>query len=601
MGKSKLSEKDFDELKNIIEKYGSEVIESPISDKVIEKVWNGLISSNDYIRSGTALHPFDKAFAILNKTFTDRSKFERAIFDGWFKHFNLHSKKKEFKLSSDKMTIDSNKDVTSKDPASVSSDKISTPFPIAETSAAEPLATEKAEEIDVAESPVTISEDEIVEIEEQPHGVEFTETSILPPSVRVPDILTPPADVAVPYNLKNGKVGQEYLYKIDFKKIYNGSEISDYTIEGLESIGLTLNKETGEITGTPTKAGDPKDNFEYELTVRYQIAEGNKESIKIFIKILPDPKSMWKILEPPDELGDRKAHTDHRLLKLGKDNKGKENILMAASKRGRSHAHKALFRDDHVEIEYLDDIGWSIIAVADGAGSAKLSRVGSKVACETAIEHITNTIKTHNNELEDNIKAIVNNNDSDSKDKKLKPLLYEILAGAAFHSAKALQEEAKLREVAIREFSTTLLLAIHNNFDFGNFFSGFWVGDGALAIYNKEEKTVKLLGIPDGGEFSGETAFITMNTMMTPEELMKRIHYTVTDDFTAFIAMTDGVSDPKFRTESDLAKVAFWDDLWMELKNDVIRPKNDIDIKLLEWLDFWAEGEHDDRTIAILF
>ena len=102
MGKSKLSEKDFDELKNIIEKYGSEVIESPISDKVIEKVWNGLISSNDYIRSGTALHPFDKAFAILNKTFTDRSKFERAIFDGWFKHFNLHSKKKEFKLSSDK-------------------------------------------------------------------------------------------------------------------------------------------------------------------------------------------------------------------------------------------------------------------------------------------------------------------------------------------------------------------------------------------------------------------------------------------------------------------------------------------------------------------
>jgi len=23
--------------------------------------------------------------------------------------------------------------------------------------------------------------------------------------------------------------------------------------------------------------------------------------------------------------------------------------------------------------------------------------------------------------------------------------------------------------------------------------------------------------------------------------------------------------------------------------------------QLLEWLDFWAAGEHDDRTIAILF
>ena len=112
---------------------------------------------------------------------------------------------------------------------------------------------------------------------------------------------------------------------------------------------------------------------------------------------------------------------------------------------------------------------------------------------------------------------------------------------------------------------------------------------------------MKLLGVPDGGEFSGETAFITMNMMMTPEELTKRIYYEVVNDFTAFFAMTDGVSDPKFITESNLEKVSFWDGLWNELENEVISSENSIDVKLLEWLDYWVEGEHDDRTIVILF
>ena len=44
-----------------------------------------------------------------------------------------------------------------------------------------------------------------------------------------------------------------------------------------------------------------------------------------------------------------------------------------------------------------------------------------------------------------------------------------------------------------------------------------------------------------------------------------------------------------------------WDDLWEELQNQVFDSKGPIDQKLLDLLDFWSEGEHDDRTIAILF
>ena len=132
-----------------------------------------------------------------------------------------------------------------------------------------------------------------------------------------------------------------------------------------------------------------------------------------------------------------------------------------------------------------------------------------------------------------------------------------------------------------------LSFAIHKEFDSGNFFAGFWMGDGALAIYT-ESKELILLGMPDSGEFSGETAFITMNKLMTPEELAKRIYYEVTDDFTALFAMTDGISDPKFATDQNLKNISYWDNLWDELQKEVFPLKDDLDTNLLGWLDFWA-------------
>lgn len=55
--------------------------------------------------------------------------------------------------------------------------------------------------------------------------------------------------------------------------------------------------------------------------------------------------------------------------------------IVAASKRGRSHAQEGKPRDDHFKMSHMDN-GWYIMAVADGAGSAKYSREGSRIACE---------------------------------------------------------------------------------------------------------------------------------------------------------------------------------------------------------------------------
>ena len=67
--------------------------------------------------------------------------------------------------------------------------------------------------------------------------------------------------------------------------------------------------------------------------------------------------------------------------------------------------------------------------------------------------------------------------------------------------------------------------------------------------------------------------------------------------------MTDGITDPKFETDANLLKVEKWNELWQDLSKEVdFSDDNEASAdQLLNWLDFWSPGNHDDRTIAILF
>lgn len=71
--------------------------------------------------------------------------------------------------------------------------------------------------------------------------------------------------------------------------------------------------------------------------------------------------------------------------------------------------------------------------------------------------------------------------------------------------------------------------------------------------------------------------------------------------------MTDGVSDPMFETDANLNNPDKWDALWNRLLHDEEYPVHLVDDnehakdELLDWLDFWSPGNHDDRTIAILY
>ena len=86
--------------------------------------------------------------------------------------------------------------------------------------------------------------------------------------------------------------------------------------------------------------------------------------------------------------------------------------------------------------------------------------------------------------------------------------------------------------------------------------------------------------------------------------LYQRLRFYIVDDFTALFLMSDGVSDPKFETDANLNNPDKWDTLWDDLKENGVDLTDDNEVskdQLLDWLDFWAPGNHDDRTIAILY
>lgn len=277
--------------------------------------------------------------------------------------------------------------------------------------------------------------------------------------------------------------------------------------------------------------------------------------------------------------------------------------IVAASKRGRSHAQEAKPRDDHFKMAHLEN-GWYIMAVADGAGSAKYSREGSRIACETVIKHCEEELAKCQS-FEDNINLWHLDQGSVEAGKLISADVYRIVGNAALKAHRAINEEAKLQQIPSKAYATTLLLAICKKFDFGWFVASFWVGDGAMCLYDQESHTSSLLGDPDEGEYAGQTRFLTMTDIFSdPKEFYGRLKCKIVPDFTALFLMTDGVSDPKFETDANLNNPDKWDALWNDLKENGVDLSDDNEAakeQLLNWLDFWSPGNHDDRTIAILY
>ena len=385
------------------------------------------------------------------------------------------------------------------------------------------------------------------------------------------------------FSLPNAKAGQPYKAKIAGSD--GGNEMINITNVIIpEGLGVAFDEASGQIHGEPLLAG------EHQISFKWGISTDGWRSGKCVLLVNPDPRSLWKKIDPPEDDPYFKPNTAGETLECN------GYRISAGSKRGRSHEHVGSFRDDDYWVRHDCVSGWSVLIVCDGAGSAPSSRMGSKIACETAGDRLMQELM---GEAGTRVQAGLEDWGSEGRDgPKTVGLEFHVL----FHeSAKAavlaIEEEAKSKQVQARDYATTLLAAAVKRVGAETFVATFWMGDGAIGVYGPEGK-IRLMGTPDGGEFAGQTRFLD-RAAITDQNFSKRLRVGKYSDVTAIILMTDGVSDPVFETENALSDPLRWDNLWQQIQGSLgAGSPHD---KLIEWMDFFSAGHHDDRTIAVLW
>jgi hypothetical protein len=113
----------------------------------------------------------------------------------------------------------------------------------------------------------------------------------------------------------------------------------------------------------------------------------------------------------------------------------------------------------------------------------------------------------------------------------------------------------------------------------------------------------------DVGEFGGGTRFITMPEIFVSDKFATRFGFKIIEDFSYLMLMTDGIYDAKFVVEANLEKLEKWKEFIEDLKGnnednakvDFEESNTEIANQLSTWMDFWSPGNHDDRTLAIVF
>lgn len=168
--------------------------------------------------------------------------------------------------------------------------------------------------------------------------------------------------------------------------------------------------------------------------------------------------------------------------------------ILAASVCGTSHIkNQELCQDAH---------HWQILpnnvlvtAVADGAGSAILGKVGAMIAVETAIEYISNYEVSQSVLADDGF-------------------LHTLLSDAMLAAKKAVEDEAMACKHQSSDLATTLIIAIATP----KVVAVAQIGDG-LAVAKDSTGSLQALTFPNMGEYINETTFLTSPDALTTTQI----------------------------------------------------------------------------------
>ncbi|MDR1693606.1 MAG: protein phosphatase 2C domain-containing protein [Lactobacillaceae bacterium] len=180
-----------------------------------------------------------------------------------------------------------------------------------------------------------------------------------------------------------------------------------------------------------------------------------------------------------------------------------------------------------------------VAIISDGAGSAKHSKIGARVICETLTDLLANA-------HEHNIKKSVAFAIEVARDKLRRHRLN-----------KTKDEEG------INDFAATIVGMIYCRGK-GLFFH---IGDGAAIAFNNNNFDKYTISKPENGFFSCETYFYTMN------DWKENLRFTEFKNFNTFILMTDGLTNFSFSKDFNTIQAGFLSPINDFLLNEPVKAK----------------------------
>ncbi|MFC1466299.1 MAG: PP2C family serine/threonine-protein phosphatase [Candidatus Brachytrichaceae bacterium NZ_4S206] len=156
--------------------------------------------------------------------------------------------------------------------------------------------------------------------------------------------------------------------------------------------------------------------------------------------------------------------------------------VVGACVRGTSHERTDTPCQDAWDHRVLE--GGCVVAVADGAGSARLSHKGATLAVRWACEVLADALRA---EVAD-------------------PAEWRACVGEAFALARRrLEEEAKIKALPLHELACTLTCVVCAE----RLTAVGQVGDGLVVAQWTDDASLESLIVPQRGEYANETVFLT--------------------------------------------------------------------------------------------
>ena len=223
--------------------------------------------------------------------------------------------------------------------------------------------------------------------------------------------------------------------------------------------------------------------------------------------------------------------------------------VIRASAQGISHARTGQPCQDNSSVGMGAPDGMLVAAIADGAGSAELSADGSRIAARAATRRAVRLLRHHAQPVYEGVLA-------------------EVLENSVLSARKELEAEARRQNKSLRDFATTLIIAVCAPEITG----AAQLGDGAMVTAGggmpEDERSsgYALFSAPQRGEYANTTNFITSDSWKDSLDITTRYR-----GVSRLAMFTDGIQSIALNAASGNAPhVPFFDPLfgWAERQED---------------------------------